>query len=272
MRFITLAAAAALFAFQATAATFFTFQVPGCQGTQANAINDKGVVVGTCGGKGFIRDERGRFTTFAVVGAIGTGATAINNHGEVTGTYAVEVPDFGIVSQGFVRSPQGVVTTFSSSLTPGIGTSTFPTSINDSGQIVGTSASFRLTAFVRNPDGTITVAEPLLMGFKGSEATGINNVGEISGVAFRVGDIGQAFIRDASGNFTIVGPINTFDTWAIAISDRGSVLGTANGIDCAGGGMCSLVTTVFTETATGGISNYTPSPGTQTTAVCRTYG
>ena len=119
----------------APAASFITFQVPNCPGgTQAADINDKGVIVGSCGsptGQGFIRDPFGHFTLLPNLFP-----NAINIHGAITG-------EANGPNQGFVRSDSGVVTTFSA----GLG-ATFPVAINDRGQIVGTTEGVIRQAFL----------------------------------------------------------------------------------------------------------------------------
>src|SRR6516225_1337112 len=75
---------ALLLAGAASAQTFHTFQVPGCDATAPAALNDLSEVVGTatCNGlsTAFIRDAAGHFTTFTIDGAPTT-ATGINIHG-----------------------------------------------------------------------------------------------------------------------------------------------------------------------------------------------
>src|SRR5579871_4335133 len=60
--------------------------------TNAIAINDSGVVVGTeigreIGSVAFVRTPDGTMTTFAIKGANGITPTGINSSGVVTGTY-----------------------------------------------------------------------------------------------------------------------------------------------------------------------------------------
>jgi hypothetical protein len=139
--------------------TITTFDAPGAgtgppdpatgllQGTGGLGINQKGAIVGgytdaNYMNHGFLRAPDGSFTTFDVPGA-GTGSTqgtlysgfaGINAEGEITGAYV----DAKNVSHGFVRAPDGAITTFDA---PGAGTGvnqgTSPLGINSKGAITG---------------------------------------------------------------------------------------------------------------------------------------
>jgi hypothetical protein len=199
----------------APAASFITFQVPNCPGgTQATDINDRGVIVGTSGCGGFIRDPFGHFTLLPHLFP-----NAINIHGAITGEQDLNI------DQGFVRSPTGVVTTFSAD--PGHG-ATFPVAINALGQVVGTFYTGRRQAFLRQPDGTIVFSS-----FPDeSQATSISDLGDIVGAKIFSG-IPQSFLRSPSGMVTIVGPMipspSVPDDWATSINRTGTAwLGIAN--------------------------------------------
>ena len=74
----------------------------------------------------------------------------INDKGQVTGTYGIPDTD---TSGGFLREPDGSITTFSY---PG-STGTFPTGINNRGQITGVYRVGNTPGvFVREPDGSLT--------------------------------------------------------------------------------------------------------------------
>jgi probable HAF family extracellular repeat protein len=143
--------------------------VPGAAGTLAFGINDEGTVVGwgfEANGvyHGFLRDEDGHFTTFDVPGAgpfipqansplvILPLPLTINSSGTVAGDYV----DKNNVFHGFVRSPDGNITSFD----PAGSVATF----GDTSGITraGTIAGGYLTAdgvnhgFVRDPEGAIT--------------------------------------------------------------------------------------------------------------------
>jgi hypothetical protein len=116
------------------------------EGTFPMAITANGTIVGfvydtSVLAHGFIRTPDGRFTTFDVPGAgtvpdtgQGTYPFDINPAGAIVGEYQ----DSGNVYHGFLRTPDGRITTFHA---PGAGTGeyqgTYPWSINSEGAITG---------------------------------------------------------------------------------------------------------------------------------------
>jgi predicted membrane protein len=129
-----------------------TFDVPGASQTFGFNINPAGTVAGyyNAGGgnapdlfRSFVRAPNGAITSFDVPGA-GTAAFqgtlaftpsgAISAAGTILGNYI----DASNVVHGFVRAPNGAITSFDA---PGAGTGflqgTFPTSFNPAGAIVG---------------------------------------------------------------------------------------------------------------------------------------
>jgi hypothetical protein len=116
------------------------------EGTFPMAITANGTIVGyvydtSVLAHAFIRTRDGRFTTFDVPGAgtvpytgQGTYAFDINLAGAIVGEYQ----DSGNVYHGFLRTPEGRITTFDA---PGAGTGeyqgTYPWSINPAGAITG---------------------------------------------------------------------------------------------------------------------------------------
>jgi hypothetical protein len=97
-------------------------------------------------------------TTFNVPAA-GTGAyegtygSSINPRGEITGTYT----DSNHVEHGFLRSPDGVITTFTPPHASRDGCGSFANDINPEGLIVGdyTNSIFNYGGFIRMPAGMI---------------------------------------------------------------------------------------------------------------------
>lgn len=206
MRFITLAAAAALFALQgladdlvvrevnsgvieSAAATFLTFQCPGGVDTTPVAINVHGVVTGTCGGRGFIRDLEGHFILFNVAN-LDTFPAGINSHGDVAGYYNIPVPDGRPIPQGFVRFDSGEIKTWDVGA-PNI--PTFVNGINSQGVIVGAyiTETSRPVGFVRNPDGTFQgYGPPFLFN---TNIYAINEANQIAGASYDGNDKPHAF-------------------------------------------------------------------------------
>ena len=84
-----------------------------------------------------------------------TAAEGINLAGTIAGLYA----DASFVFHGFLRAPDGTITTFDA---PGAVNGTTPSGINPAGAIAGTysDASFVGHGFLRAPDGTITTFDP----------------------------------------------------------------------------------------------------------------
>ena len=105
--------------------------------------------------------------------------------------------------RGFLRDPNGNIAVFN---VPGPKL-TYPSGINDAGQVVGTfSDGGRFYhGFLRDPSGNITTFDLPVARAGSTEAYGINNAGEIVGYFLdgnRPGSDG--FLRDATGNITII--------------------------------------------------------------------
>src|SRR5215831_11579908 len=94
-------------------------------------------------------DKKFTILSFDVPHATLTNPTSINSHGVIVGYYSA-----GKASGGFVRNPDGKITTFQ---VPGSDVVS-PSSINSAGTITGTiGGPGNLTeGFVRHRDGTIT--------------------------------------------------------------------------------------------------------------------
>src|ERR1700758_42396 len=116
--------------------TVTTFDVPGAstgvgQGTYPYSVNSRGEITGwfyretagTLGTHGFVRDAGGVITMFDGGPNSGTVPLSINSRGEITGAYS---------NEGFVRAPDGTITTFAASQS-----TTVPESINSKGEITG---------------------------------------------------------------------------------------------------------------------------------------
>jgi hypothetical protein len=184
--------------------------VVGC--TCANGINDLGVVAGydidtNSVGHGFVRAPDGRISIFddsqppAGTGAgQGTFGVGINDLGVITGQYV----DGNTVGHGFVRTPDGKITTFDPLGSAG----TFPENINNFGVIAGIfyDANGVGHGFVRAADGHITTFDPP-HSFTGPSSFGtynafINDLGVIAGSYFDATTyVVYGFIRSPDGQF-----------------------------------------------------------------------
>lgn len=129
--------------FNVPAAGTGSYQGTGCPGC-ALGLNLWGTVAGTyidanSVQHGFLRNPDGTFTTFDAPGAgtsayQGTGCpsdcpTSLNDLGAITGNYI----DTNYVLHGYLRSPNGNITTFD----PAGSVSTWSSGLNDSGKITG---------------------------------------------------------------------------------------------------------------------------------------
>ena len=206
---------------------FTMFDAPGAgtspgQGTRAYSINPGGAIAGWYSDAsgvvhGYLRARDGSFTTFDVPGAGGAGtgpypgtlASFINPAGAITGLYT----DTNYAAHGFVRAPDGTITTFDA---PGAGTGsgegTFvetPTGgINPAGEITGDSCdAVTCHGFLRTPDGTITSfdapgADHTPGSGNGTFGVGLTPNGEIEGVDVDVNGVLHGFVRSTAGTFT----------------------------------------------------------------------
>ena len=161
---------------------------------------------------GGLASANGTFITFD-----GGFVTGINSANTVTGYNATKY-----TSDGFVRTADGVLTTFAVPQTD----LTEPESINGKGTIAGSAHvphPERLHGFVRAADGTITT-------FDGAPqatvtwALSINNKGQITGEA-DVGRAGHGFVRNAAGKITNFDAPGADETKAISINDKGVIAG-----------------------------------------------
>jgi hypothetical protein len=103
--------------------------------------------------------------------------------------------DYDGGTQGFVRAPDGTITTF---YAPGgtVPNATFPKSINPSGEIAGYySDASRTHGFVHDRDGTFTTFDAPGAGLNGTFATRINPRGEIRGYFYDASNVSHGFLR-----------------------------------------------------------------------------
>ncbi len=194
--------------------TFTTFDAPGVggkgflQGTVPNAINPAGKIAGYFTdaentSHGFLREHDGTSTTFDAPGPLsgltnGLPLLSINPAGDVTGAYFTNG-----AFHGFLRARDGTLTTFD---VPGAGTGTFqgtyPEGINPAGEITGvySDANGAFHGFLRARDGTFTSFDVPGVGnsgcgFPGTEPSGINPEGEITGFYSDVNCRVHGFLR-----------------------------------------------------------------------------
>jgi hypothetical protein len=220
---------------------------------------------------GFVRAPDGTITSFDAPGAgriafcpppvicgNGTQGASINPVGTIAGQYA----DTGGVFHGFLRSPDGTITTFdapSAGTSPGQGTVvTFTDGINPVGAIAGgfTDASSIFHAFVRAPNGTFATFDP--PGSVFTDNSGINPVGTVTSFYADASFAFHGYVRARNGAFTLfdvsgggTGPFQ--GTEPLNINTSGAITGAV--IDSAG------VNHGFLRAETGAITTF-DAPGT----------
>jgi hypothetical protein len=190
--------------------TFTKFNPTGGSEPEAIGLNAKGKVTGWyyTGGNtaGFVGSPEGKMKQLTVEGI------AINTRGAVTGTDN---------SQGFVRSASGKMETFQGPNDP---STTNPTSINDSGTVVGYGATVCGISygFSRDSQGDMTSIDPP-DGYD-SQVHGINDKGAMTGSYYYGGYHG--FVRDAGGTYTTFDMTGaTYGTYPQGINTKGEVAG-----------------------------------------------
>src|SRR5258707_375622 len=151
------------------------------------------------------------YTTFDPLGSVnGTQPLAINPAGAITGFYS----DVNFVAHGFVRAPNGTLTTFdfpASAATPSTGTNPYTT--NTATCVMNTAAARTVAeyyvdvssaprGFLRAPNGTLTTFDP--PGSTTTIASGINPATTITG-SFATNQY-HGFLRASNGKFTTFDP------------------------------------------------------------------
>ncbi len=205
--------------------TFTEFEVPeagtgSSQGTWAYNINPEGMIAGIYLDAsnvyhGYLRAPDGAITTFDAPGA-GTGAfqgtytadsDGLSPQGAIVGNYT----DASNVSHGYVRAPEGEITTFDApDAGTGSGQGTYPNGINSAGTITGDYVDANNVAhgFVRASDGTVATFDAPGAGTGSGEGTVgncINPEGAIVGWYADSSGVNHGFTRAPNG------ALSTFD-------------------------------------------------------------
>jgi len=249
-----------------------SFDAPGAgtqknqgEGTMPTGMDTAGNIVGMYRDSslvyhGFVRAaSTGTITTFSVTGAgsnqdgslaEGTKAVAINATAGIAGAYVAPK----IVYYGFVRAPDGTISTFSA---PDAGTEIYsaqgtqPTSINDSGEIAGIyiDSNNAPHGFVRSTNGTITEFNAPGEGVftndndrtLGISTMNIDAAGDVAGSYFDKKLAQHGFLRAADGTFTTLdapgaetGPCPTNGNGGVVLCGTFAVVLDASG-DITGG-------------------------------------
>lgn len=217
----------AFHAFVRTAAgVITTFDAPGAgtgagQGTQAFSINAAGAITGyytdaTELSHGFVRNPDGAIITFDAPGAgrpvscpppllcsNGTQGVSINTAGAIAGQYV----DTSGVFHGFLRSPNGSITSFDA---PGAGAElgqgtlvVFVDGINPEGAIAAgfVDPGGVVHPAIRNPDGTFTEFD--ISGSAFTDNSGITPNGTVASFFIDAMNVAHSYVRDPNGTITL---------------------------------------------------------------------
>lgn len=212
--------------------------------TQVTDVNDGGTVVGIYlptntdpPSQAYLRAPDGTITTFTVPGSTSVYPWSINVLGEVTGTYSY---DSGDQVGGFVRSPGGMITTFTYSA--GI----VPLAINSAGTTTGWYGppAGNFAGFVAGANGAITPFSMPGTGAINTLSMGLNNAGFITG-SFTVvvsgspvqgpGEYMYGFVRTPQGVVSSFSVPGASSTTAVAINNSNVVTGWSDSTIDPGG-------------------------------------
>ncbi len=142
---------------------------------------------------------------------------AINDNGVVTGLKAD-------VIAGFVRTPDGTITTFRVA----DGGYTWPRSINNSGVITGYYFGNQTVGFIRDANGTITTFQAPKAGteqYQGTTPIAINAQGVIAGSYVDQTSNQHGFVRAVDGSVTSIDVAGAVQTTVTGLNDAGEVVG-----------------------------------------------
>lgn len=215
---------------RASNGAFTEFDAPGSTFTSPEAINPSGQITGAFNPtgsqifRGFVRSSQGTFTTFDAPNATYTNPVAINPIGAVTGLYLSP----GAVQSGFVRSPNGAITTFTVN-----GMSTQPVAINPEGEIAGNYTdpnNGSTQGFLRTNNGKVVTFEAAPDDFQ-TIVAGITPSGEIVGWVLLLSGA-DGFVRSPKGDITLFSVPGSDATFVTAVSVNGAV--TGNYLDASG--------------------------------------
>jgi YD repeat-containing protein len=158
----------------------------------------------------------------------GTTPLTVNQNGVIAGYYV----DSAGATHGFVRLGNGQITEFDA--VGLVGTS--PSSISQSGQIVGTGRrvtrfNTSVHGFGRSPSGHFFAID--VPGAGATYPMSINDSGQVAGQYFDVTGVYHGFLRDVNGNYTTFddpngGTTSGEGTHAVAINANGTIAGDYN--------------------------------------------
>ena len=215
----------------------YTFQTINFTGetlfTQALGINDSDTIVGAhdAAANAAFSDSNGTFTTLTPPGSTAADAVGINNSGTVTGFYL----DGNGVTNGFIESTGSSGPLFTTLDAPNTAFNQL-LGINDKGELAGYSSDMvngltdQLAYFVNA--GSYTYLDnathtALLPTNVNSQATDINNVGQVVGFFMPTATTSDGFI-DNNGKLTVLSAPGSTFTQALGENNEGQVVGFYN--------------------------------------------
>ena len=196
--------------------------------TIVSNINDAGQIVGAYVDPlgmqhGYVTEKQGGFTTIDFPGASSTSGLGVNSQGDVTGFYTDNAGN----THGFLLQ-RGAFTSFDF---PNA-IATFPIGINDKDQIVGeyVSSDEGFHGFLLANGQFSSIDQGPGTGlFSATEATGINNRGDIVGTFFEPNTF-RAFLEN-NNVFEIFDVPGQGDSEPEATSNSGDIVGSYNDIN-----------------------------------------
>jgi len=232
--------------------TFVLFDSPLGGAPIPTSINNAGVIAGWYGdgnfgafggSHGFVRTPDGTLTSFdAPIDPAnpmpGTLPFSINSRGQIAGTYSVNCSDaqlaisppvFPPCNNGFLRQPDGTITTF---YAPNFQGGMLAAIMNESGAIAGYSTDGQSQhGFLRAADGTLAILDA--PGSRDTLIAAINSRGEIAGSFRDTTNTPRNFVRSPNGAFTAFDPPSACpgSASAYALSESGTAAGVYS--DCS---------------------------------------
>lgn len=201
------------------------------------AINDNGQIVGTVNGvtgqdgsSVFLYSGGNRATLITSPTAWLESAAAISNNGQVTGRLLNKLNGQG---EAFRYNSSGGVKTLGT--LPG-GVTSYAYGINNEGQVVGfadtttTSGGYHNSAFLYNGNGPMQDIGPLVGSETSSNATDINELGQVVGRGLLANGVGNAYIYSSvTGELQHLGALGGTGLYsgALGINNRGEVVGSS---------------------------------------------
>jgi hypothetical protein len=243
---------------------FVTIDAPGAgqasgQGTGCFAYTDCSVIINNWGAitgyyldasnvfHGFVRSPKGKFTSFEAPGSDltpgdfnGTTPNAINDAGAITGVYY----DVQNVAHGFLRSPEGGMTTFD----PPGSTATIPIALNLESAVVGyyVDETGAFGGFLRRADGTFATWKDPNACNTANTPTSQNFCGGTGAFNINVFGVVAGGYSDNSGNYVGHGLIRLPGGRLLSYEVPGAGDGYGQGTGCPG---CSVGLNIFGATA-----------------------